>query len=123
MPSRQETSAFIRSAFRSVWSLELMCVLRKAPERSWSQPELVAAMRSSDLVVQQSVELLLTAGLVVTDADGGVRYQPANEATERMAAAAEALYIERPDAVRRMIVAPTSSASLFADAFRLRRGE
>jgi hypothetical protein len=61
--------------------------------------------------------------LVVTDADGGVRYQPANEATERMAAAAEALYIERPDAVRRMIVAPTSSASLFADAFRLRRGE
>ncbi|WP_097092258.1 hypothetical protein [Novosphingobium sp. Chol11] len=123
MPSRQETSAFIRSAFRSVWSLELMCVLRKDPERPWSQPELVAAMRSSDLVVQQSVDLLLTAGLVVTDSAGSVRYQPANEATERMAAAAEALYIQRPDAVRRMIVAPASSARLFADAFRLRREE
>jgi hypothetical protein len=123
MPSRQETSAFIRSAFRSVWSLELMCVLRRAPDRSWSQAELVAAMRSSDLVVQQSVDLLFTAGLVVVDSAECVRYQPANEATERLAAAAEALYVQRPDAVRRMIVAPTSSASLFANAFRLRREE
>jgi hypothetical protein len=123
MPSRQEISAFIRSTFRSVWSLELMCVLRKTPERSWTQPELVAAMRSSDLVVQQSVDLLLTAGLVVTDSTGSVRYQPTNEATERMAAAAEALYMQRPDTIRRMIVAPTSSASVFAEAFRLRRDE
>lgn len=123
MPARQEISAFIRSSFRSVWSLELMCILRKAPDRSWSQAELVAAMRSSELVVQQSVDLLLTAGLVVIDAAGSVRFQPANEATERMAAAAELMYTQRPDAVRRMIVAPTSSASLFADAFRIRREE
>jgi hypothetical protein len=100
-----------------------MCILRKAPDRSWSQAELVAAMRSSDLVVQQSVDLLLTAGLVVTDSAGSVRFQPANEAIERMAAAAELMYIQRPDAVRRMIVAPSSSARLFADAFRIRREE
>jgi hypothetical protein len=123
MPARQEISAFIRSSFHSVWSLELMCILRKAPDRSWSQAELVAAMRSSDLVVQQSVDLLLTAGLVVTDSAGSVRFQPANEATERMAAAAELMYIQRPDAVRRMIVAPSSSARLFAEAFRIRREE
>ena len=121
MPARQEVSSFVRSTFRSVWALELLCFLRRNGERAWSRHELVRALRGSELVVAQSVESLLAAGLVVNEAEDLVRYQPVSEAVDRLAAAAEALYAQRPDAVRRMIVAPPSAASSFADAFKLWR--
>jgi hypothetical protein len=120
MPARSEVSSFIRSTFRSVWALELLCFLRKERERAWSQADLVSALRGSDLVVSQSVEALLAAGLVVIETGGAVRYQPSSEAVDRLATAAEALYATRPDAVRRIIVAPPSTGlSSFADAFKL----
>jgi hypothetical protein len=119
MPGKQELSSFIRSTFRSVWTLELLCFLKKN-QQPWSQDDLVAALRGSNLVVSQSVEALLAAGLVVIEAGELVRYQPTSEAVDKLATAAEALYAARPDAVRRMIVASTASGlTSFADAFKL----
>lgn len=122
MPARQEVSSFIRSTFRSVWALELLCFLRKHRDRAWPQRDLVAALRGSESVVSQSVESLLAAGLVVVEPGQLVRYQPTSDAVDGLAGAAEALYASRPDAVRRIIVAPaTSGLSSFADAFKLWR--
>lgn len=82
----------------------------------------VVALRGSDLVVSQSVESLLAAGLVVVEPGDLVRYQPTSDAVDSLASAAEALYATRPDSVRRMIVAQASSGlSSFADAFKLWR--
>ncbi|WBY09186.1 hypothetical protein PIB19_07545 [Sphingomonas sp. 7/4-4] len=67
MPAKQEVSSFIRSTFRSVWALELLCFLKKHRDRAWPQRELVVALRGSDLVVSQSIESLLAAGLVVIE--------------------------------------------------------
>jgi hypothetical protein len=119
MPAKQELSSFIRSTFRSVWALELLCFLKKNRDRAWTNADLVAALRGSDLVVSQSVDSLLAAGLVVIEEGSVVRYQPTSEAVERLAGAAESLYAARPDAVRRMIVAPPSGLTSFADAFKL----
>lgn len=122
MPAKQEVSSFIRSTFRSVWALELLCFLKKHRDRAWPQPELVIALRGSDLVVSQSVESLLAAGLVVIEPGDMVRYQPTSDTVDSLATAAEALYATRPDSVRRMIVAQASSGlSSFADAFKLWR--
>lgn len=122
MPAKQEVSSFIRSTFRSVWALELLCFLKKHRDRAWPQRELVVALRGSDLVVSQSVESLLAAGLVVVEPGDLVRYQPTSDAVDSLASAAEALYATRPDSVRRMIVAQASSGlSSFADAFKLWR--
>ena len=122
MPAKQEVSSFIRSTFRSVWALELLCFLKKHRDRAWPQRELVVALRGSDLVVSQSVESLLAAGLVVIEAGDLVRYQPTSDAVDSLASAAEALYATRPDSVRRMIVGQASSGlSSFADAFKLWR--
>lgn len=122
MPAKQEVSSFIRSTFRSVWALELLCFLKKHRDRAWQQSDLVVALRGSDLVVSQSVESLLAAGLVVIEPGQSVRYQPTSDAVDGLASAAEGLYASRPDAVRRMIVAPTASGlSSFADAFKLWR--
>lgn len=122
MPARQEVSSFIRSTFRSVWALELLCFLRKHRDRAWPQRDLVTALRGSELVVSQSVDSLLAAGLVIVEPDQLVRYQPTSDAVDGLASAAESLYATRPDAVRRMIVAPPPSGlSSFADAFKLWR--
>ncbi len=122
MPGKQELTRFIRSTFRSVWSLELLCLLRKHDERAWTPAELVAALRASDLIVSQSLAALTAAGLVVVDGDGKARYQPAAGSLDSLVAAAEELYARSPDAVRRMIVSSASSdLAAFADAFRIRK--
>lgn len=122
MSGEQEVSSFIRSTFPSVWALELLCLLRRHRDESWTEISLVAAMRSSEQVVAQSVRSLLAAGLVVVDRDEAVRYQPVNKAMDEMAEAAERLYAQRPDFVRRAIVSVASSpVRRFADAFKLRK--
>jgi hypothetical protein len=122
MPGKQETTAFIRSTFRSVWSLELLCFLRKNPQRTWSQAEMVSALRGSDLLVAQSVSALAAAGLIVVEKDGSAQYRPASPGLGDLAAAAEALYASSPDKVRRLIVSSASDGvTAFADAFRVWR--
>lgn len=120
MVSREEVSGFIRSSFRSVWSLEVLLLL-KAEQRRWLAPEIVEALRASDLIVAQSLEGLEAAGLIVRDEDGAAVYGPAPSLTP-LADAAERFYARSPDAVRRLIVG-TSAGGLaaFADAFKLRR--
>jgi predicted transcriptional regulator len=121
MTSNEQVSRFIRSSFRSVWSLEVLLLLKRAP-RAWTGDEIVAALRASDLVVSQSVSALGDAGLVVTDAAGCTRYQPASDDAARLVEEAERLYAGSPDAVRRLILgASAGGLAAFADAFRLRK--
>lgn len=122
MPSKQEVSSFIRTSFRSVWALELLCFLRQNRSRILSHEEMVAGLRGSDLVVEQSVESLSAAGLVLTEADGTVRYGPATPELDALVERTETLYAKSPDAVRRMIVAAANPGiTAFADAFKLRK--
>jgi hypothetical protein len=115
-------SAFVRSSFRSVWSLELLLLLKRHP-RPWPREEIVAALRASDLVVAQSVESLTAGGLLTLGCDGCAAYSPASPDLATMADQAEAFYGRSPDAVRRLIVgaAPGGGIAAFADAFRLRK--
>ena len=111
---------FIGSSFRSVWSLELLLLLKAEP-RAWSRPELISALRASELVVNKALEELLAAGVISLEGDAA-RYSPANTDIGLCVDAVEKLYRARPDAVRRAIVSSTASgATAFADAFRLRK--
>lgn len=122
MPAQQDLPGFIRTTFRSVWALELLCFLRQNRDRGLSHADMVTGLRGSDLVVKQSVESLVAAGLVLTEADGSARYGPASDALDLLVGQTEALYARSPDAVRRMIVsAANPGLTAFADAFRLRR--
>ncbi|TFI58322.1 hypothetical protein E2493_10060 [Sphingomonas parva] len=121
MATREDVSRFIRSSFRSVWSFELLLLL-KADHRRWSHAEIVAGLRGSDLVVTQSVENLTAAGLVDVDESGAVSYTPVSEREAELVDEAERFYASRPDQVRRMIVAASASGlAAFADAFRIRK--
>lgn len=122
MASRRDIENFIRATFRSVWMLELLRFLRQNRDRGLSHAEMVAELRGSDLVVTQSVSSLSAAGLIVEEADGGVRYGPASKQLDALAEEAIRLYAKSPNAVRRLIVsAANPDIAAFADAFRLRK--
>jgi hypothetical protein len=123
MPASDELAGFIRSHFRSVWSLELLLFLKRRPE-AWPPDALVEALRASDAVVATGLDSLLAGGLIVLEGEGLARYAPATADLDRLAGEAEALYGKKPDAVRRLIVLSAGSGvSAFADAFRLRRDQ
>jgi hypothetical protein len=119
LSSREQLANFIRSSFRSVWSLELLLLVKRDP-RPWTLAEIVAALRASELVVTQCIQSLIAAGLVSAESDQSVSYQPANPDLRQLVEEVEALYARQPDAVRRLIVASSSGFSLtdFANAFR-----
>jgi hypothetical protein len=122
MSHNHEIESFIRSTFRSVWSLELLIFLRKNNDRDWSREDLVAGLRASVSIVAQSVEALVAAGLIATEDEEKVRYLPVSGDLDRRAAEAEAFYARSPDTVRRLIVMSASGGlAAFADAFRLRK--
>jgi len=119
MALEQEIVDFIRTSFRSVWSLELLLHLKRNADRAWTSAELVADLRGSELIVTQSRTVLVTAGLAIVDDQGRVQYRPASAALQLLVEQAEEMYSRSPDAVRRLIITGVhSSLSAFADAFR-----
>jgi len=120
VPSTDELSRFIASSFPSVWSLELLLLL-KAERRLWTQDQLIGSLRASELVVSQALASLVAGGLASLS-DQGVEYMPISDPVAALVDQTEELYRRKPDAVRRMVVmSGASEITAFADAFRLRK--
>jgi hypothetical protein len=121
MSISNQLADFIRGAFPSVWTLELLVLLKGEPGRAWTRQELVDKLRGSDPIVLQGVGALLAGGFVATEDGGTVRYAPASTEIDRLADEAVRQYAKRPDAVRRIIVfAGQTGLQAFSDAFKLR---
>lgn len=118
--SDEETLRFVAANFPSVWALELLLALKRAGGRC-TRAELIDKLRASELVVSRALDGLEAAGLLSIEGDSAV-YLPANRGVEALIDRSEDLYRRRPNTVCRAIVSVrTSSASAFADAFKLRR--
>lgn len=120
MAPNDELSRFIGSSFPSVWTLELLLLLKRE-RRPWPREELIGALRASELVVSQALDSLVAGGLA-SISDQGAAYMPVSDSVAELVDQAEDFYALKPNKVRRMIV--TSSAggiADFADAFRLRK--
>jgi hypothetical protein len=119
--SDEDVLRFIAASFTSVWALELLLVLRR--ERGVrSRAELVTALRASELVVARALDSLVAAGLASIE-DDGAHYLPVRDNVDACVVRAEELYRSHPNIVRRAIIgASASSATAFADAFKLRKG-
>jgi len=118
--SDDDVLRFIAASFTSVWALELILALRRE-RRTWSREELVATLRASELVVSRALDSLVAAGLASSDGEGAL-YLPVNDDVDACMDQVDHFYRSRPNRVRRAIVsASSSSATAFADAFKLRR--
>ncbi len=120
MPS-PEIAAFLRDHFKSVWALELLLFLKAHAETSWSAEQLVAALRTSEIIVSTSLDMLVAGGLVSIDREARVRYAPASDDLSKLVDVTQGLYARKPDRVRRVIISSAATGlSAFADSFRLR---
>lgn len=124
MASRDDVEEFVRATFRSVWALELLCMLRNSRDRSLSHREMVDGLRASDFVVTQSLDNLSTVGLVSREKDESARYCPAHADADRLVEQTVELYAKSPNAVRRIIASASNPGlTAFANAFRLRKDD
>ena len=121
MSISNQLADFIRGAFPSVWTLELLLLLKGEASRAWTRQELVDKLRGSEPIVVQGVAALLAGGLVATEDGGTIRYAPASPEIARLVEETVRQYAKRPDAVRRIIVfAGQTGLQAFSEAFKLR---
>ena len=120
MPLKPELAALVRLHVKSVWTLELLLLMRTGRDHGWLVAELVTELRASTPLVAGALESLARSGLVVAESDGRWRYAPANETLASLVDAVEAAYRERPVAVINLISAPEERLRGLADAFKFR---
>lgn len=105
----------------SLWSLELLLLLKSRPDHAWSQDQLVAELRGSETVVAETLADLRAARLVVASELGGWAYQPASGTLAAAMDDLERLYRIKPAAVIRTIAsAPNRKLRILSDAFRIK---
>ncbi|WP_448203879.1 hypothetical protein [Azospirillum sp. sgz302134] len=114
----------LRRSIRTVWTLEILLILRRDAGRAWSADELIRESRSSTVIIQEATANLRHVGLVVEEADGRLRYQAAAPALDQWAEEIAAAYATRPAAVIQDLYSVSSGGIQgFADAFRLRKDD
>jgi len=116
---------FLQTSVTSVDAAELLLVLSGSPDRAWTVPELVAALRPAvalgEAEAAKHIELFHARGLVSLEEAGRVRYRAVPE-LEGFVATMALAYKERPVTLIRMIYAlRDSKIRTFADAFKIRK--
>jgi hypothetical protein len=107
MASQEDLARSIAASFRSVWSLELLLLLKREGGPH-SREELIGTLRGSERVVAQALEGLVSAGLATVDEHGSASYLPISPEVTRLVEMAADLYSRKPDSVRRTIVAAST---------------
>ncbi len=117
----QAVADFLRDVVRSVWALELMLLMLRAPEKTWTAPEITAEMRASLPLVSGILDQYLRAGLVARAGADTWRWAPRNERLASLVAKVAQAQATTPFAVIKAISAePKGPLRAFADAFRFK---
>lgn len=112
---------FLRGAIKTVWSLELLLLMRRTRERIWTHAQLERELRGSAKLVSETLATLQQAGLIQSD-EPGFRYGPASAEIERLVDGLAATYADSPlKVINAILEAPSDKLQSFANAFRLKR--
>jgi hypothetical protein len=118
--TEDEVLSFVAASFASVWAVELLLLLRRDAERSWTHEELIRELRSSHVAVAEALTNLGNAGFILVDA-GRYRYRAGTPPIEASVETLEKLYAVKPAAViRAVLTSPSEKLRMFSDAFRLK---
>jgi hypothetical protein len=109
-------------SLRSVWTLQLLLTLWRAPARSWGAEELVLELRASDVVVRESLRELVSLGLARAEDQCRYCLDPTKPALADMVGRLDLLYRERQVSVIEAIFArPDDALQNFSSAFKLKK--
>lgn len=121
MISEEAALSFAGALFKSVWALELLFLLRRQAEREWRQDEMILDLRSSQVVVAEGLDNLLSAGLAVEIDAGRYRYQSGSPAMEEIIDKLQKIYAMKPAAViREIVMSPNRKLQILSDAFKFK---
>ncbi|HEY4029347.1 MAG TPA: hypothetical protein VGM25_03305 [Caulobacteraceae bacterium] len=112
----------VRQHIRSVWSLEVLLLLRSRPGEAWRPEALVQELRASAPLIAGRLAELQGSGLVVVDKDGAWRFAPATPELGRFCDQLSEAYQTRPVALITMIAKPSQVQDL-ANAFKFKGGD
>lgn len=112
---------FAGAMFRSVWALEVLLALKRRSERSWPAADIVRELRGSRVVVEEALDNLIAAGLVIQEDTGGYCYRAGSAAIDELVVELEKLYAAKPTAVvRKIVTSPSTKLQILSDAFRIK---
>jgi len=115
---------FISEHIRSIAQLELLLLLSREREKTWSVQEAAKALYTADSMTEPLLESLRSIGLVVRSDDAEQRYSyaPKSPELERSVQDLAHEYQERRVTIINLIYsAPAEKLQDFADAFRIRK--
>jgi hypothetical protein len=114
---------FLQQRLTSIDQIEIVLLLMRDPSRSWTAPEVAAAVGTPQESAAMRLFLLASGGLIVFEPAGIPKYRYATgnaEADARLAELAE-LYESDRGAVAALVGAPPDPIRSFADAFKLKK--
>ena len=115
---------FLYRHIGSVEQLEVLLLLRRFPERSWSAAEVARELYSHPSSIAQRLSALLAAELARETSAGQFQYGPRSAEVDATVAGVDRMYHERRVAVISLIASrPAESVRAFSDAFRIRKKE
>jgi predicted transcriptional regulator len=119
--SEEEVIGFIRTYVGSVYTLELLLLLKRNPQKAWETGDLVRELRSSGTAVADALQRMIAAGLVSEHPPGRYAFTPASPKHEMLAAEIQKAYSNTPmSVVKAIIAAPDEKLRAFSDAFKLK---
>jgi predicted transcriptional regulator len=111
---------FIDRHIESVEHLEILLLL-SGDSKDWRAAEIYSKIQSSQASIEQRLQQLSAAGLLVQNG-AGYHFEPRNDATRQVVRELADLYRQRRVRVIEAIYSrKTDSVQSFADAFKLRR--
>ena len=114
-----DLEVFLQTSIRSIWALELLLILSRGWDRTWTEREADLELRASATLVSGCLRHLERVGLAARDDDGSWRYAPASPELETLVKRLEAAQRERPTAVlNALYFSGERKLRNFADAFR-----
>jgi hypothetical protein len=115
----EDVAGFVTMNLRTVWTLELLMLLRGEPERAWTPAALTAELRANLSMVDEILRRLEGLGLVGQDEEGW-RYRPARPDLDDLCARTEQAYRHKPFAMISLIYRSSGPLHDLAEAFRLK---
>jgi hypothetical protein len=125
-PLPDQVRRFILRHIHTLEQLEILVLLLESAPRAFSDQEIAANLRTTADSARSRLSRLHGDGLIALTTDPSPKYvfKPRSDALAREARALLACYRERRVAVITQIFAPPAErAMLFAEAFRIKKGD
>ncbi len=115
--------SFVRQRLTSIDQIEIVLLLMADRSRSWTAPEVAAAVGTPQESAAMRLFLLASTGLIVFEAAAIPRYRYTGSDPETHALVTELaeLYASNRDAVGALVGAPPDPLRSFSDAFKLKK--